>query len=72
MIGVQEEALLWEKGFLGDTNPSVLLDTLVYLIGLYIAIRRGEHRNLHFKPSQIELYEPPDEPRWSSTSQKMF
>ena len=57
VIGVQEEALLWEKGFLGDTNLSVLLDTLVYL---YFAIRGGEHRNLHFKPSQIVLYEPPN------------
>ena len=30
----------------------------VYYIGLYFAIRGGEHRQLRFKPSQLELVEP--------------
>ncbi len=58
VIGEGEETVQWVKGLLGDHNPEALLDTLVYYIGLFLAIRGSEHRNLRFKPSQIELVEP--------------
>ena len=60
-ISIQEENLLWEKGLLGNDSPQVLLDTMIFLCGLYLSLRSGkEHRDLAW--DQIELVEPPDAP----------
>ena len=59
-ITVEDESLLWELGLLGTTSPIVLLHTLVYMVGLYFALRSGsEHRRLRHTLAQIQLIEKP-------------
>ena len=55
----RREDLLWETGFLGDTNPQQLLDTMLFLCGVNFALRSGEeHCSLQL--SQLELVWPKD------------
>ena len=58
VITVNEEAMMWDKGVLGSGNPTQLLNTLIYLLGLNFALRGGqEHRNCN-NPSRciVKLY----------------
>ena len=57
-ISVEEEEKLWTLGLLGDHSPQALVDTMLFYIGLYFALRSGgEHRQLQRNPCQIELIE---------------
>ena len=49
---------MWEKKILGDDNPESMLNTIIYMNGLYFALRSGqEHRNLRHNPCQIQVVE---------------
>ena len=59
VITVNMEKKLWESGLLGDHTPQVLVDTVLYLIGLNLTLRSGEeHRRLWYFPSQISVVNP--------------
>jgi Domain of unknown function (DUF3504) len=56
VITVAMEDILWCKRLLGDHDPSTLLHTVLYLLGLHLALRgRAEHRRLRHRPSQITV-----------------
>ena len=52
--------LLWEKGILGDSNPTQLRGTVLFLLGMNVGLRAGdEHYNLRHDssdlPSQLQF-----------------
>ena len=56
-LTVEEENQLWQCRLLGECSPQALLDTMLFLCGMYFALRSGqEHRNLVM--SQIKIVEP--------------
>ena len=58
ILSLSDEEILWSMGLLGSSNPQVLLNTLVYLLGLHCALHAGkEHRVLRSLPfnSQFEF-----------------
>ena len=53
-----DEDLFWSLGLLGINSPSVLLNTVVFVLGMSCGLRAGEeHRSLHSTPfnSQFEF-----------------
>ena len=38
VISYESEDIMWEKGILGDGNPQALLDTMLFMNGLYFAL----------------------------------
>ena len=70
-----EEEILWSKGLLGDSDPKILVNTLVFLFGKYFALRSGEeHRSLSF--AQLEVVKGDETERswlrYSSFGEKNF
>ena len=56
VINREDEEKMWKEGVLGSDNPRKLLDTLIYMLGLHLALRAGkEHRNLRYVNSQISI-----------------
>ena len=61
-ITPEEEEIMWKKGILGESTPQALVDTMLYMSGLYFALRSGEeHRQLRFHQCQIQVIERPGE-----------
>ena len=47
MLTFKHEQAMWDKGFLGESNPTLLRDTVIFLLGIYAGLRAGdEHCNL--------------------------
>jgi len=56
VISKDMEDIMWTTGVLGDRNPKQLVDTLLYVLGLHVALRgRDEHRRLRHQPAQITV-----------------
>ena len=52
----EEEEQLWQTGQLDDHSPQALVDTMLFMHGIYFALKSGhEHRNLRFEPAQVDL-----------------
>ena len=55
-ITYEEEETLWQKGILGDDRPDVLRDTMVWMCGMFFALRGGgELRQLKMQQLSIKL-----------------
>ena len=55
-----EEKQLWNKKVLGDHNPHALLNTMIFMVGMYFALRSGdEHRQIHHSPCQFSWLRNP-------------
>ena len=56
VISESDENYFWEHGHLGNGNPEILRNTLVWVFGLNFALRAGqEHCNLRMKKSQLSI-----------------
>ncbi len=55
-----DEDYLWRLRLLGEHSPQVLIDTIIYMTGLYFALRsEKEHPRLRHTPSQLQVMELP-------------
>ena len=60
-LTLEEEEFLWEK-ILRDHKPKSLLNMIMFMNGLYFALRSGvEHCQLRHNPCQIQLVGKPGE-----------
>ena len=58
----EEEEQLWQTGKVGYHSPQALLDMMIFMHGIYFALRSGhEHRNLCFEPAQVQVVDHPGE-----------
>jgi hypothetical protein len=49
------EDILWKKGLLGSGSPQLLLNTMVYLLGLHFAALRGRDKHRRLRPNQLSV-----------------
>ena len=57
-LTIKGEELLWERKILGDHSPKALLNNMIFMNGLYFALRSGDkHRQLRHEPCQIKVVE---------------
>ena len=58
VLSSNHEKLMWEKGILGETTPTKLRETVLFLIGIHVGLRAGnEHYNLrHDSPNSHHNY----------------
>ena len=51
ILTATDEDMLWSQGYLGTSNPTQLLNTVVFIVGKGCALRMGkEHRASHGLP----------------------
>ncbi len=50
-ISVSEENILWEKGMLGTDSPDTLCDTVLFLLGLHLALWGGRSIRICVRPA---------------------
>ena len=56
-----DEEQMWQRGLHGSNNLQTLIDTMIFMCGLYFALQSGkEYRSLHM--DQIQLIESCDHP----------
>ena len=56
IITLEHENKLFNQGVLGEENPSQLLKTVIYMIGLHCALRGGnEHSNLRCPGHNLQI-----------------
>ena len=55
-LSEEDEEKLWQAKVLGEHSPQALLNTMIYINGVYFALRSGtEHGQLRHKPCQIQV-----------------
>ena len=50
VISLEQEDLMFSKGILGDENSTQLLKTVIYLLGLHLALRSGVEHEILCRP----------------------
>ena len=60
VITLEHEEYLWQSNILGEETPDQLRDTVLFLLGINLALRAGDehydlHRSTHEKPSQLSF-----------------
>lgn len=56
VITLEMEEALWLGGQLGSECPAMLLNTLVYMLGIHLGLRSGEHRKLRREMFCVSSY----------------
>lgn len=56
VITREMEEALWAGGQLGEESPSLLLNSLVYLLGVNLGLRSGEHRKLRREMFEVRHF----------------